>query len=296
MTAHDEPLLAGRVALVTGGGAGIGHGVAVQLANHGADVVIADIDVDRAGVSAELVRASGRRALAVATDVMDTAQIRAAVQAADDEFGRLDILVNNAGGVRARRFMDQSETSWRRHIDMNLVSMMAAIAAAVPVMARGDGGGSIVNVTSIEGLRAAPMFAVYGACKAGMISFTRTMALELSEHRIRVNAIAPDHTVTPGFRGQTHGRVDPSTWTERPSEIQEEVHRYIPLGAEGDVSQCGDAVVFLCSPMAAYITGVTLNVDGGTWAASGWSRAPDGGWRLYPGFGTARATQDASRS
>ena len=125
--------------------------------------------------------------------VVQIGQIRAGVKLADDEFGRVDILVN-VGGVTPRRFIEQSERSCRRHLELNMVSMLCATSTAVPIMNRWGGGGSIVNVTSIEGSRAAPMFSVYAACKAGMISFTRTMALELGEHGLRVNAIAPDLT------------------------------------------------------------------------------------------------------
>ena len=273
--------LAGRVALVTGGGAGIGQGCAVSLAAAGADVVIADIDPDRAEHTAKLVREHGRQALPVRTDVMDTDQVRAAVAAADERFGQLDILVNNAGGVTGRLFLDQSERSWRRHIDINLVSMLAATSAAVPLMIRGGRGGSIVNVASIEAFRAAPTFAVYAACKAAMVSFTKTMALELAEHRVRVNCITPDMTITPGNHGQRSGPVDPATFLQRPPEQQGALDRYIPLGREGETPECGDVVAFLCCPLASYVTGAALPVDGGTYAASGWVRSAAGtGWDL----------------
>src|SRR5262249_30256270 len=153
-------------------------------------------------------------------------------------------------------FKDQSERSWRRHIDMNLVSMLAATSAAVPMMTE-VGGGSIVNITSIEGFRAAPMYAVYSACKAGMINFTRTMAVELAEHNIRMNAIAPDLTTTPGLRGNLAGPVDPSTWVDMTGVAAE---KYIPLGREGVVEDCANPAIFLSSAMAGYITGVTINV------------------------------------
>ena len=179
--------------------------------------------------------------------------------------------MNNAGGVSARLFLEQSERSWRRHIDINLVSMLAATHAAAPIM-KESGGGSIVNVTSIEGFRAAPMYAVYAACKAGMINFTMTMALELSEHHIRINAIAPDQTITPGLRGNRAGPVDPSTWPERGAEGPNGTLRSIPSGREGVVEDCAATAVFLCSSMGAYINGTTINVDGGTNAARGLDR------------------------
>jgi NAD(P)-dependent dehydrogenase (short-subunit alcohol dehydrogenase family) len=275
----DGAELGGQVAIVTGGGAGIGRGAAEALARLGADVVIAEIDPARAAQAAAAVTGLGRRALAVPTDVMDTDQIRAAVARADEEFGRVDILVNNAGGVAARPFLEQSERSWRRHIDINLVSALAATAAAVRIMVRGGRGGAIVNVATIEASRAAPMYAVYAACKAAMVSFTRTMALELSGHGIRVNAIAPDRTRTPGIDGLLAGPV-PDSPPPRSPEESANVRAYIPLGREGHVDDCGDAIAFLCSPRASYITGVLLPVDGGTWASSGWVRTTDGGWSL----------------
>jgi NAD(P)-dependent dehydrogenase (short-subunit alcohol dehydrogenase family) len=277
-----ELSLVDQVALVTGGGAGIGRGIAESLARAGADVVLAEIDPERAAQAAEAVRSLGRRAVVVPTDVMDTGQVEAAVRAAEVELGRLDIVVNNAGGVRGARFLDQSERSWRRHIDINLVSALAATWHGAQAMIRGGRGGSIVNVSSIEGSRAAPTYAVYAACKAGLQSFTRSMALELGEHGIRVNAIAPDQTRTPGNSGQRTGPVDEATFVRRSPEDQDGLERYVPLGREGVVDECGDVVAFLCSPLAAYVTGVTVPVDGGAWASSGWVRTPDrASWSLY---------------
>jgi NAD(P)-dependent dehydrogenase (short-subunit alcohol dehydrogenase family) len=221
---------------------------------------------------------------------METDALSAAITAAYAEFGRLDILVNNAGGVKGARFLDQSERSWRRHIDINLVSMLAATSTAAPLIAQtvagdgpargaGRGGGSIVNITSIEGLRAAPMYAVYAACKAGMINFTRTMALELAELGIRINAIAPDMTGTAGLRGIMRGPVDPDDLPPVPPERLAGIERYIPLGREGVATEVADAAVFLCSDRASYITGSTLSVDGGTAASAGWLRSGPG-WTL----------------
>ncbi|MFC8435300.1 SDR family NAD(P)-dependent oxidoreductase [Streptomyces sp. NPDC057253] len=270
----------GKAAVVTGAGAGIGQAIAVALAGAGVRVGLVDIDLQRAEVTRELAERAGGTATSLAADVMDTAALTEAVTAAHRSFGRLDILVNNAGGVRARRFLEQSERSWRRHIDINLVSMLAATSAAAPLIAS-SGGGSILNVTSIEGRRAAPMYAVYAACKAAMISFTHTMAVELAEHGIRVNALAPDHTATAGNRGILTGPVDPEALPPRPPDRAAAVRRYVPLGREGAAAECADAAMYLCSDRAGYVTGVTLNVDGGTAAAGGWVRS-GAGWTLYP--------------
>lgn len=280
----DRIRLDGQAAFVTGGGGGIGRAIAIRLAEAGADVAIYDIFPERAEEAAGCVRETGCRALAIAGDVMDGDALRAAVDRAADAFGRLDILANNAGGVSARPFLEQSERSMRKHIDINLMSMLIATQAAARHMVAGGRGGSIVNVASIEASRAAPNFAVYAACKAGMLSFTKSMAVELSGHGVRVNCIAPDHTITPGNQGNRAGPVDPATWKRRSEEEVDAMNRLIPLGREGVDMECGDAAVFLSSAMASYITGVLLPVDGGTWGASGWVRARNGKWTLNEGL------------
>lgn len=273
--------LDGQVALVTGAGAGIGQGIAEGLAESGASVVVADIDGERADVTLERIMARGGDGLVVATDVTVPEQISQAVSATVNRYRRLDILVNNAGGVRFRPFLEQNERSWRRHIDLNLISVLAGVSAAAPIMIEGGCGGSIVNVASIEGLRAAPNYSVYAACKAGVLSFTRTMALELAQHQIRVNAITPDLVETPGILGIIKGPV-PDPLPSRSSEAIAGVDRYIPLGRAGTPADCAAAVAFLCSDSGRYITGVTLPVDGGTWASSGWTRADEpNAWRLH---------------
>ena len=281
----DRLRLDGQAAFITGGGGGIGRAVALSLAGAGADVAIFDIDAGRAEETAARAREMGRRALALPGDAMDSEALRVAIAATDAEYGRLDILINNAGGVSARPFLEQSERSWRRHIDINFVSILAATHAAAPIMIREGRGGAIVNVASIEATRAAPNFAVYAACKAGMASFTRSTALELSQHGIRVNCIAPDHTVTPGNMGNRTGPIDPSTWRQRSDEeLTDTMNRLIPLLREGIDDECGDACLFLASDMARYITGVLLPVDGGTWASSGWVRGRNGKWTLNEGL------------
>lgn len=276
----DAVLLTDQVALITGGGGGIGRAIALAFAAAGADVVIADIVPERCEETAERVREHGRRALAAPTDVTDTRQVRALVDRATEAFGRLDILVNNAGGVSPKPFLEQSERSWRRHLDLNLVSMFAATSAAAPVIIRGGRGGSIINVASIEGSRAAPNFAVYAACKAGMLNFTRTMALELADHGIRVNAIAPDYVVTPGLRGNVTGPVDPAKWIQPTAAQEAATARRIPLRRPGIDAECGSVAVFLASQMSSYVTGAVIPVDGGAWASSGWLRNSQGQWTL----------------
>ena len=280
----DRLRLNNQIAFVTGGGGGIGRAIAIRLAEAGADVAIFDIIAERAEESAEQVREAGRRALPITGDVMDSEALNAAIANTAGSFGRMDILVNNAGGVAARPFLEQSERSMRKHIEINLMSMLIATQASAKYMIKGGHGGSIINVASIEAVRAAPNFAIYAACKAGMLSFTKSMALELSEHDIRVNCIAPDHTITPGNQGNRSGPVDPASWAHRSEAQIDAMNRLIPLGREGIDLECGDAAVFLASAMSSYITGVLLPVDGGTGASSGWVRGRDGKWTLNEGL------------
>lgn len=274
MIQPGDVLLTGQAAVVTGGASGIGRGIALGLASFGANIVIADIDGERGEAVADSIRAMGRRALSIPTDVMDRAQLRSAIDGAAQEMGRLDILVNNAGGGRPIKFMDQSERSRDRHVEFNLGNLMTATHQAAKRMIDIGNGGCIINITSIEGLRAAPAYAVYAACKAAMINFTRSTAVELAEHGIRVNAIAPDIVITEGFTNQVPGAMDPANVAARA--------RYIPAGRDGGLDDCAGAAVFLASRLGGYVTGTTLNVDGGTWASSGWVRTPDNAWRLFP--------------
>jgi NAD(P)-dependent dehydrogenase (short-subunit alcohol dehydrogenase family) len=284
-----EISLQDQVAFVTGAGAGIGEGAARRLAACGATVVVTDVERERADQVAATIVESGGRAVPLRVDVMDTSAIEAAMHETQRRFGRLDILVNNAGGVRGQRFLEQSERSWRRHIDINMVSMLAATWHGAHLMEQGGRGGSIVNVSSIEGSRAAPMYSVYAACKAAMLNFTRTMALELAEHGIRVNAITPDQTRTAGNSGQRRGPIDPEALTRRTEEQRDDLAAYVPVGREGTTEECGDVIAFLCSSQASYVTGVTLPVDGGAWASSGWIRRADGdGWTLGGGVGVVQ--------
>lgn len=262
-----------KVAFITGGAGGLGAGIAENLANFGARVAIADIDAQAGERLVARIRERGGDALFVPTDVNKTEQIVAAVERTAEHFSRLDILVNNAGGVRRTAFLEQTEKSWRKHIDFNLISTLTATQAAARVMVAGQRGGTIINIASSEGLRAAPGFAVYAACKAGMISFTRSMALELAEHDIRVHALAPDMILTPGLKPYFDAAGETGTAAR---------NRYIPMGRLGSTDELAGVVIFLVSSLASYVTGLTLPVDGGAIASSGWTRSPHtGAWDLY---------------
>ncbi len=274
--------LTGQVAFVTGGGGGIGRAIALCMADMGADVAIVDNIPERCEEVAARIEERGRRVLTFPVNVMDVEALQQAVSETGAHFGRLDILVNNAGGVTRRNFVDLQEKNWRRHIDLNLVSNLAATQSAIPLMIAGQRGGSIINVSSIEGARAAPGYAVYAACKAGINNLTRTLALELAEHGIRVNTISPDYTETPGTRGNFTGPVDRSKWYKPGPSAQASIRSRIPLERCGIDEECGRAAVFLASRMASYVTGIIMPVDGGSWASSGWARDSKNNWNLPP--------------
>jgi 3-oxoacyl-[acyl-carrier protein] reductase len=257
-------LLESKVALVTGGGAGIGKGVALLFAAHGARVVVAELKPELADATRAEIEAAGGRALAIPTDVRDGEQVARAVAAAREAYGGLDVLVNNVGGTFQRPFLEIEEKGWDALIRTNLKSVFHGTRAAVPLLIE-RGGGSVINVVSIEGVRAAPSYAPYAACKAGVISFTQTMALELAPHRIRVNAIAPDICLTEGLRAML------------PEEALRRHAYMVPLGRAAEPAEVAGPAVFLASDLASYVTGITLHVDGGTHAAGGWYTNPAGG-------------------
>ena len=270
MTGAAQPLLGGRTAVVTGAGAGIGKGVALGLAAAGARVGILELDAATAERTAAEIRGGGGQALALPTDVRDGDAVARAVAAVTERLGAIDVLVNNVGGTFRAAFLDTAEKGWDALIRANLKTVLHGTRAVAPGMVERGRGGSIVNVVSIEAARAAPGYAVYAACKAAVVSFTRSMAVELGPHGIRVNAIAPDICLTEGLARMT----DDADRARHP--------RIVPLGRAGVPADVAGAAVFLASDLAAYVTGVTLPVDGGTDAASGWYRGDDGEWVLGP--------------
>jgi NAD(P)-dependent dehydrogenase (short-subunit alcohol dehydrogenase family) len=253
----DAVLLSDRVALVTGAAAGIGEAIALTFARFGADLALCDRAAEPLAATARAVEALGRRVVAGVLDVRDAERVEAFLAEATEAFGHIDILVNNAGGGFFSPFLEVKPRGQAALIDENFSSVTHFVRGVVPRMP--DRGGSIVNVTSIEAHRAAPGYAIYAAMKAAVANLTRSLALELGDRRIRVNCIAPDRIPTPGI-----GPVEARNALDR----------------QGHVDHVAGAAVFLASDLAAFVTGTTLPVDGGAWAAGGWRRLEGGGFGL----------------
>ncbi len=265
----ERVLLNGKVAIVTGGGAGIGLGIARSFVAFGARVAVFERAPYRVAGVAEKIEVSGGEVLGIEVDVRDAAAVHLAVERAEDHFGAIDILVNNAGGVFASPFLESQEKGWDALHQSNLKHIYHCSQNVARRMVEQGRGGSLINVVSIEGVRAAPLYAAYAAAKAGAISFTKTLALELAPHGIRVNALAPDICITEGL-------------AELMDEASQERARLtVPLGRLGEPEDLGGAAVFLASDLSRYVTGETLHVDGGTHAAGGWYHHPRDGRYVY---------------
>ena len=254
--------LDGRTALVTGAAKGIGEGIARTLAAAGAHVMVADVD----DVAAKRV-AADIGGDAVHLDVTDAAQAAAVISAAGGASG-LDILVNNAGTYReAGSILDQSHESWHRSIDVNLVSVFNCSKPAAAAMVAHGRGGSIVNIASVDGML--PCLGTgYDTAKAGVIHFTRSLAVDLAPHGIRVNGVNPGN-IPVGTLRKIHSGDLPPLWPVNSSPtglmgpMMKQRSKNIPLGRTGTPDEIAHAVLFLCSSAAAYVTGHTLTVDGG---------------------------------
>jgi NAD(P)-dependent dehydrogenase (short-subunit alcohol dehydrogenase family) len=248
MTASSQ-----KVALVTGAARGIGLAVARRFIADGFCVALLDIEGE---LLAKSVSALARpdATLALICDVSDATAVASAFAAIECRFGRLDVLVNNAGVAVFSPLMETSDADWGRVLAVNLTGPFLCTKAAVPLMQR-HGGGAIVNITSISGLRASTLRSAYGTSKAGLAHLTKQLAVELAELGIRVNGVAP-------------GPVDTAmAKTVHSPAIRADYHDAIPLNRYGLEEELAEAVFFLCSDRASYVTGQILAVDGGFDAA-----------------------------
>lgn len=242
-------LLQGHVALVTGAGRGIGRAIALDLAEAGADVVLAARTESQLQEVAEEIRARGRRALVTPLDVSQVAQVDAGVDLALKEFEKIDILVNNAGITRDAVLLRMKEEDWDQVLAVNLRSAFACTRAVSRGMLK-KRYGRIVNITSVIGQMGNAGQANYAASKAGLIGFTRSVARELASRGITVNAVAP-------------GFIESEMTRELPEKNREWIQERIPMGFLGQPEDVARVVRFLASPETRYVTGQVFNVDGG---------------------------------
>ncbi|HXJ37472.1 MAG TPA: SDR family oxidoreductase [Candidatus Eisenbacteria bacterium] len=246
--------LDGRRALVTGAGAGIGRAIAIWLARAGCDVAVNDLDRGRAAETVELVLRAGRSSTVAVADVRRESDVAAMVEETLRALGGLDVAVNNVGmlgGHHARPFLETDVAAIRGVVDQNLVATALSCHAEATAMVRQGSGGVIINVSSGESGRPSPGLAVYGAAKAAINHLTRTLALELGPHGIRVNAMAPGTTLTEQVR------------VGLGAEYLEALRASIPLGRMTEPDDMGRTAVYLASDLARDVTGQLILVDGG---------------------------------
>jgi len=245
-----------RVVLVTGGGSGIGRAISLLFASEGARVVAADIVPERAEETAQIIIDGGGSALAVEADVSDSASVAAMAETAIGTFGRVDVLVNNAGLSVGDTVLDFDEATWDLNLNVVLKSVYLCSRAVLPGMLE-RGRGVILNISSVNGMMAVGESA-YSAAKAGMINLTANMAIHFGDKGVRINCIAPGTIRTPIWNERF--QKDPNVFARLAS--------WYPLGRVGEPEDIAKAALFLCSDDAAWITGVTLPVDGGLTAGS----------------------------
>jgi 7-alpha-hydroxysteroid dehydrogenase len=241
-----------KVAIVTGAGRGIGAGIAVALAEVGADVVCAARTPADIEATADRVRSTGRRALAVPTDVTDRAQLEALVETTVSEFGRVDILVNNAGGWPPQPLLRTSERAFEQALRFNVTSAFLMTRFTVPAMLETAGGGSIINISSRAGSMVQPGFTAYGTSKAALSFMTRNMAPELAP-QIRVNAIELGGVETDALA---------TVLTD--DSIRRQLEENTPMRRVGQVDDIAAFAVYLASPASSWVTGKVFEIDGGT--------------------------------
>jgi 2-hydroxycyclohexanecarboxyl-CoA dehydrogenase len=242
--------LDGQAAIVTGGGQGIGRGIALALADAGADVALLDVNAAAAGQVADEVRTRGRRAVAFVADVTDLARVEEATAEVVAAFGRLDVLVNNAGWTPNEPFATSAPETWMKIVAVNYLGALNCTRAALGTMLPRKAG-RIVSIASDAGRVGTPREAVYAGAKAALVGFSKSLAAEVARHGITVNVVSPATVDTPLLRGML---------TPEQIERREKAN---PMGRLGRPEDVAAAVVFFASPSAGYVTGQVLSVNGG---------------------------------
>ena len=253
--------LSGKIAIVTGGSSGIGRGAAERFLAEGARLVIADIDQAR---GEEIADGLGADAVFKVTDVADPAQVTELVAFAVERFGGLDIMFNNAGvsGVRHPTLFDDDFADFHRVMDVNLLGVMVGTREAARHMSA-TGGGSIINISSIGGIQAAPSLWAYHLSKASVIMFTKAAAVGLGEHGVRVNCIAPGNIETPILAQTMVSHLPETEQAETLRRIRGHILEQQPLQRQGTTDDIAEAALYFASDRSSYVTGTTLPIDGG---------------------------------
>ena len=266
--------LAGKVALVTGGGGGMGRSIAETFAAHGARVAIAEIDAQRAAETVQAIEKMGGEARASVVDIREKTGVADFVESAHEAFGRLDVLVNNVGDFLGitRPFADNSEEDWEALYDINLRHVFRCSQAVIPHLVEQGDGGSIISISTIEAFRGIPGSVAYSAFNTAISGFTRSLAVELGPDGIRVNAIAPETTDTL--------QVPIHRWI--PPKYRDRVPYWTPLGRFGTPDDAAGCALFLASELSSWVTGTTVHMDGGALAAGGFYRGPKNQWTNLP--------------
>jgi len=236
-------------------------------------VIVAERDAGRAEETVVEIQAAGGQAVTSVVDVQDREQVTAMADMAQRVCGAIDILVNNVGDyLAAKPFLETTEEDWESLYRINLKHVFLCTQAIAPTMIARGAGGSIINLSTVEAFRGIPHCAVYSAFKGGVTQFTKSLALEMAQYRIRVNAVAPD--VTQSLQ------VPYDRWV--PVEQRHLIPLWVPLGRFGMPEDIAGAALFLASDLSRFMTGTTVHVDGGTYAAGGWYRTQRGGWTNSP--------------
>ena len=252
--------LSGKGAIVTGGAMGIGKAIALRLAEAGASVMIADVDLEAASQTVEEIQARGGKAQAAKADAGSSTDAKKVTEETVRAFGRLDILVNNAGVYPPCSVLDMSEEIWDRVLNINLKGIFFYSQAAAQQMIKAGHGGKVINIASLEALHPTPMLSHYDASKGGVLMATKALALELAPHGILVNAVAPGIIRTPGLEVLMASLIPTGEAFE---DLMQNIMPRVPLGRTGTPDDIARVVLFLASAAADYMTGDLVVVDGG---------------------------------
>jgi 3-oxoacyl-[acyl-carrier protein] reductase len=259
--------LDGKVALIAGGGGGLGKAIALDFARAGMHLIVCDKNAEFLDATAATIAETAEAPFTACIDVRDADAFTKTFEEGVERFGGLDVLVNVVGGTFKADFLDTNARGWDAVIRVNFGWLLHSTQLAAKQMRAAGHGGSIINITSIEAHRAAPGYAVYSAMKGAIVQLSRTLALEFAPEGIRINNIAPDQTPTEGMPMASDPRV---------------IQAGIPMGRQGTYEDIGGCALFLASDLSKYVTGTTLHPDGGALASAGWFNWPGEGYVNNP--------------